>query len=105
MQEAYELELNRELKILAESFKAWEQGEISNGELSYRIHEYDRGPSKELYKQYNRGDNAFNVAYAIVTGMLDREEIPADVMEAIQGQITFYEDLKKRDELKYPGEK
>jgi hypothetical protein len=37
--------------------------------------------------------------------MLGREKIPADVMDAIQGQIMFYKDLKKRDELKYPGEK
>lgn len=102
--EAYELMLNRALKKLAESFKEWEQGEIGDVEFSNRIYKYEQGPSKKLYEQYNQGDDAFNVAYAIATELLDREQIPADVIEAIQGQIMFYEGLKDDDNLMYPGE-
>ena len=104
MIEAYEIELNIELKKLAKSFAEWQNGEISNGEMSSRIHDYDRGPSKELFVKYNRGDNAFNVAYAIVTGMIDREKVPIDLLEAIEGQMSFYQDMKDRDELRMPGE-
>ena len=104
MIEGYEIELNIELKKLAKSFAEWENGEISNGELSSRIHEYDRGPSKKLFSKYNQGDNAFNVAYAIVTGMIDREEVPNDLLEAIEGHLNFYQDMKDRDELRMPGE-
>ena len=104
MIEAYEIELNRELKKLAKSFAEWQNGEISNGEMSSRIHDYDRGPSKDLWVKYNDGDDAFNVAYAIVTGMINREEVPDDLLEAIKGQMNFYQDMKDRDELRMPGE-
>lgn len=104
MIEAYEIELHRELKKLAKRFKDWENGGINSGELSDRIHEYYRGASRKLYHRYNSGDNALHVAYAIVTGMIDRDKVPIDLLEAIQGPLGFYQDLKDRDELIYPGE-
>ncbi|MCJ7702553.1 MAG: hypothetical protein MUO62_13300 [Anaerolineales bacterium] len=104
MIEAFEIELHRELKKLAKRFKDWENGDISSDELSDRIHEYERGASRKLYHRYNSGDNAFNVAYAIVSGMIDQGKVPIDLLEAIQGPLGFYQDLKDRDKLKYPGE-
>ena len=53
--EAHEPELHRELKKLDQSFVEWRNGTIDSGELSYRVHQYEVGPSKELYKQYNYG--------------------------------------------------
>src|SRR5512136_99908 len=53
MTEAYERELHRELTKLDQSFAQWRAGAISSGELSHRIHQYETGPSRELYKQYN----------------------------------------------------
>ena len=44
--EAYERELQRELEKLDASFQEWRQGAISSGELSHRVHEYERGPSR-----------------------------------------------------------
>lgn len=104
MIEAYEKELNIELKKLEKSFAEWQKGEISNGELSARIHDYDRGPSRDLFMKYNYGENAVNVAYAIVAGMIDREKVPRDLLEAIEGHIHFYQEMKDRDELRLPGE-
>jgi DNA primase large subunit len=70
--EAYEKELSRELARLDKSFSEWRDGKINSGELSHRIHQYETGASRELFKKYNEGENDFNVAYAIVTGILDR---------------------------------
>ena len=64
--EAYEIELHRELTKLEKSFEKWVNGTISSGEFSYRIHQYEKGPSRELFKKYNYGEDAMNVAYAIV---------------------------------------
>ena len=102
--EAYEKELSRELAKLDKSFEEWREGKINGGELSHRIHQYEVGPSRELYKKYNDGQNEFNVAYAIVTGMLDREEVPEELIEAIDKHVRFYESLKDSGELRLPEE-
>jgi hypothetical protein len=102
--EAYEKELSRELAKLEQSFEEWRESKINSGELSDRIHQYEVGPSQELYKQYNDGKNDFNVAYAIVTGMLPREEVPEELIEAIDKHMVFYESLKDSGELRFPGE-
>lgn len=46
----------------------------------------------------------FNVAYALVTGIINRDEVPQVVQEAIAHHIAFYEDLKARNELRMPDE-
>jgi hypothetical protein len=102
--EAYEKELARELARLDESFAEWRDGKINSGELSHRIHQYETGASRELFKRYNIGKNDFNVAYAIVTGILDRDNIPEELLEAIENHLRFYESTKADGELKLPGE-
>jgi hypothetical protein len=100
--EAYERELNRELTKLDRSFTEWRQGKISSGELSHRVHQYETGPSRELYKQYDGGEADMSVAYAIVVGILKQEEIPAELLEALEGLIALYQSWKEQDRLKKP---
>lgn len=103
MIESYERELERELVKLDQSFSEWREGRISSGEMSHRIHEYEVGPSRELYRRYNNVPHDMNVAYAVVTGILREEEVPAEVLEAIARPLSFYRFLKERGELKEPG--
>lgn len=98
--QAYEKELHREISKLERHFEAWRAGTISSGELSHLIHQYEQGPSRELYKKYNYGEDALNVAGAVVTGLLDREQLPAELLEAIQDIITAFESMRDRDNLK-----
>jgi hypothetical protein len=100
--EAYERELHRELEKLDRSFAEWRSGKIGSGELSDRIHEFETGPSRELFQKYNYGEDDLNVAYAIVTGLLSRDTIPAELLEALGQHIGFYESMKERNELKLP---
>jgi hypothetical protein len=102
--EAYEKELSRELTQLDKSFVEWRDGKITSGELSHRIHQYETGTSRELFKKYNEGKNDFNVAYAIVTGILDQEDVPEELIEAIDNHVRFFESLKDAGELRFPGE-
>lgn len=104
MGEAYERELHRELVKLDQGFAEWRDGKISSGELSSQVHQYETGPSRELYKKYNDSYHDANVAYAIVTNILKRDEIPAELLEAISSLLTFYQSRKDEGELKEPGE-
>lgn len=101
--EAYERELRRELTRLDAAFGAWRKGELSSGELDSRIHQYETRTARDLYKQYNYGEADMNVAYAIVTGILDREEIPAELGQALDPLIGFYQGMKERGDLREPG--
>jgi hypothetical protein len=100
--EAYERELHRELTRLDQRFAAWRRGDIGSGELAIDVHEFDSGPARELFKRYNDGMSDMNVAYAIVTGILDEGEAPAALVEALAAPLAFYRGLKERDELRYP---
>jgi hypothetical protein len=102
--EAYERELQRELTKLERSFAAWRSGQIRSGELSNRIHQYERGPSRVLYTRYNSGQKDMTLAYVIVGGVLSREEVPAELLEALSRPLSFYQSLKERDELREPGD-
>jgi hypothetical protein len=100
MTEAYERELHRELTVLDESFTEWRKGAISNGELSHRIHEWERGPSRALFKHYNYGPQDTSVAYAIVLGILDEGEVPEELLEAIAGPLESFHSVQERGELR-----
>jgi hypothetical protein len=101
---AYERELHRELTKLDRSFEEWRQGQIGSGELSHRIHQYDTGPSRELYRRYNYGEQDMSVAYAIVIGILNRDEVPPDLLQALERLVEFYQSMKDRDELRLPDD-
>ncbi len=100
--EAYERERYRELTKLDQNFAEWRNERISSGELSYRIHQWDSGPARDLYKRYNDGEDDMNVAYAIVVGILMRDEIPPELLDAVERLINFYQSMKDRDELRLP---
>jgi hypothetical protein len=100
--EAYERELQRELIKLEQSFAEWRSGQIGSGELSERVHQYERGPSRVLYKRYNYGQKDLTLAYVIVGGVLRREEIPDELLEALKGPLSFYQSLKDANELREP---
>jgi hypothetical protein len=102
--EAYEKELSRELVKLEKSFEEWQDGKINSGELSHRVHQYETGVSRELFKKYNEDKFDFNVAYAIVTGILDRKDVPEELLEAIDKHLRFYESMNADGDLKLPGE-
>ena|SRR5688572_19788519 len=103
MIEAYERELHRELTLVDQDFSQWREGQISSGELSYRVDQYNRGPSYRLSELYNdRGSLSYNVAYALVTGILNPDEVPQDVQEAIAPLIALYQKMKDEDDLYDP---
>jgi hypothetical protein len=102
--EALERELHLELTKLDLRFAEWRNGRLGSGELSDDIHQYEAGPSRELFKRYNGGLPDMMVAYAITAGILKREEIPAELLEALTGPLECFDRMRERGELKSPME-
>lgn len=93
--QAYERELHRELEKLDRSFTEWRNGEIDSGELSQRIHKFEVGPSRKLYSKYDGDLSDLNVAHAVGTGLLKREELPPELLEALERQLAYYESKRQ----------
>jgi hypothetical protein len=62
------------------------------------------GPWRDLWKQYNLGEDDSNVAYAIVAGILNRGDMLAELLDALARQLNFYQSLKEEGRLRLPGD-
>ncbi len=102
--EAQERELHRELTKLDLRFAEWRNGKLGSGALSDVIHRYETGSSRELFKRYNGDLPDMMVAYAIAAGILKREEIPAELIEALTSPLEYFDRMRERGELKIPKE-
>jgi len=88
---AYEAELRHELEALATQFDEWKNGTMDSWELTEAIHQFHNGASRELYKKYNYGSTELNVAHAIFTGLLDRRQVPAELVDHLAKYRAFLE--------------
>ena len=88
---AYEIELGRALAELRGKFTQWERGDVTPFELSEAVHKFHQGPARDLYVRYTSGMLNMAVAYAIVTGVLDRSKVDPEVLGHLAGAISFYE--------------
>jgi hypothetical protein len=77
---------------------------VSSLELSDRLHKFETGIIRDLFQKYHDGGDDFNVAYAIVVGIIDPKDIPDDLIAAIEKHIQFYKSLKNASKLRLPGE-
>jgi hypothetical protein len=92
---AQEEELRRALAPLAAAFDEWKEGKVSSDKINEMIHEFHQGPSRELYTRYNPKMYEPTVAYAIVTGIVDRGKVPAELMEHLARLVKHYEEELK----------
>ena len=88
---AYERELRSALDNLDSHFSRWRSGKMDSITLHQQIHDYYTGISRELFKQYNYGQDDTNVANAFVRDILRRDEVSASVSEAISNLIDLFE--------------
>jgi hypothetical protein len=54
--------------------------ELGSGELTEIIHRFHQGPARDLGARYNTPYREMAVAFAITTGVLRRETIPAELL-------------------------
>ena len=96
--QAHEEELRRALVPVAEAFKRWERRELGSAELSDIIHRFHQGPARELFARYDTPSPYLEmaVAYAIMVGILDRQTIPAELLDHLARALAFYESQQAR---------
>jgi hypothetical protein len=90
--QAHEEELRRLLLPLADAFDQWRAGRLSSGELVDMIHQFHQGPARELFKKYNYASLELAVAHAVVTGVIDRGQLPGEILDHLRRAIQFYEE-------------
>ncbi|MCA1991424.1 MAG: hypothetical protein LDL41_05165 [Coleofasciculus sp. S288] len=88
---AYEVELSRELQSLSSHFDEWKQGKITSTELEALIHKFHSGAARDLFNKYNNVPLDMLLAHAIVTEMIDKDEIPDKLLQHLSNAIQFYE--------------
>ena len=89
---AHEEELRRALLPISEAFGRWERRELGSGELTEIIHRFHQGPARDLWVRYNTPHLEMVVAFAITTGVLGRDTIPAELLAHLAGAMRFYEE-------------
>jgi hypothetical protein len=82
---------------IATAIDQWRAGQLGSGELTEIIHEFHDGPARELWKKYNSVPHEFAVAHAIVSGVIEKEAVPADVIEHCRGAIAFFATMPASD--------
>lgn len=84
---AYKRELDAELTKLYEQFHQWHRGTLSPFDLSEEIHKFHQGPARDLYVSYEMGPGGMgelSINSAIARGVINREELPDELLTAIQ---------------------
>ena len=89
--QTYEEELRRALIPLSESFDRWKAGSTESWELSEMIHDFNREPARKLFVKYDGKMDDLMVASAIAKGILDRKEVPEELLEHLADLIEFCE--------------
>jgi NADH dehydrogenase FAD-containing subunit len=69
-----------------------EAGDIASSELSNLIHKFHQGRPRELFVKYNTNHLEAPLTHAIVTGVLDKDKIPPELLEHLAASIKFYAD-------------
>ena len=93
MKVACERELKEHLLEISARFDQWKKGEMSSGELSHLIHEFDRGPSRRMFSFYDNIDPETIVAQAVACGRLEVDEIPVELREEVRRKAAILKDL------------
>lgn len=96
MGKAYEEEMRLALLPIAAAFEEWKAGKKSSGELSDMIHEYHQGIFRDLFNRYNVLSPDLLVPHAIATGILDKKNVPSEILKHFDKIIETYEKEEQR---------
>ena len=87
---AHDRELGQALRDLDVQFGRWRNGEISAAELNDVIHQFHEGASREVWRKYATNRPEAALGFAVATGILRKEELPAELLQHLAGLIDFY---------------
>jgi hypothetical protein len=89
---AHERDVRRHLEKLHAEFERWREGEIETWDLTDAIHRFHNGPDRKLFGMYNtRGMAHIIVARAVAAGLLNEEEVAAEIREIVASDLEFFQ--------------
>ncbi|GIW81439.1 MAG: hypothetical protein KatS3mg105_3246 [Gemmatales bacterium] len=90
---AYERELHRLLDELENSSTRWRRGEIDTLILAEHVDRFANGPERRRLEQRYKTTRMVHmiVAQSIVQGILRKDEVPDEVLDALAKPIEFYQ--------------
>ena len=88
---AHERDLRKALSELRIAFDRWERGELDSFELNDLIHRFHQDTSRDIWKRYATTHLEPAVAAAVAAGVLQRQELPPELVAHIAGLTEFYE--------------
>jgi len=91
VKQAHQEELSRALNVLAGYFDEWRSGKIDSIELIQIIHKFHQQTAHEIFVRYEMGDHRALVANAVATGMLERNQLPDELIRDMQRLIAYFE--------------
>jgi hypothetical protein len=90
---AHHKALTQALTTLDADFQAWRNGEITPFELAHRVHVFHQGPDRQIHLRYTRSvDIEFLVVQSVREGLIDKSEIPSDVMPYLESAFALFRD-------------
>jgi len=87
---AHDRDLRRALSELRVEFDRWDRAEIDSFELNRAIHQFHDGTSREIWKRYATSDLEPAIACAVAAGVVQHEELPAELVAHVASLIQFY---------------
>ncbi len=81
---ASERELQQQLTDLAAQMDAYRQRAMTARELRHILHKYVEGASRELIQRYREQPDDLSVRKALAKGILQRDELPRDLLAALE---------------------
>lgn len=79
----YETEAKAFLAELDAQFTRWRDGEIRSFELLEAIHDFQRGPARELWSMYQSMQEPMIVARGIALGLIEEGQVPASTRKKL----------------------
>ena len=91
VKQAHEEELSRALNVLAGYFDEWRSGRIDSVELNQIIHKFHQQTAHEIFVRYEMGDHRALVANAVASGILERKQLPVELIQDMERLIAYFE--------------
>jgi len=83
---ARERELEQHLARLYQYFQLWRTMEIDNFEMLDMIEQFHKEVATDLNQTYDLMDDNILVTKALAQGLLDKEEVPVEILQRIYRQ-------------------
>jgi hypothetical protein len=92
-EKAHEAEAHRSLLPPAEAFEKWKAGRLGSLDLSRCMRACLSEPLARLNGKYRSSPYEYQVAEAVVDGILDRGEMSAEALECLAPALAVYEGM------------